>query len=56
MTKIISSYKVKPYKSIKEIEKYELDGLDKNNYFYNTIYFGYSSDFFQKKLAIMIKY
>lgn len=51
MTKIISSYKVKPYKSIKEIEKYELDGLDKNNYFYNTIYFGYSSDFFPKEIS-----
>lgn len=51
MTKIISSYKVKPYKFIKEIKIYELDGLDKNNYFYNTIYFGYSSDFFPKEIS-----
>jgi hypothetical protein len=48
MTKIISSYKIKPSETIKEIKKYELEGLDKNNYFYNTIYFGYSNEFFPK--------
>lgn len=49
MTKIIESYKIKPAEPIKEIKKYELEGLDKNNYFYNTIYFGYSSEFFSKE-------
>lgn len=42
MTKIIEIYRIKPSKPINNIKKYELDGLDKNNYFYNTIYFGYS--------------
>lgn len=49
MTKIIESYKIKPSEPIKEIKKYELEGLDKNNYFYNTIYFGYSNEFFSKE-------
>jgi hypothetical protein len=44
MTTIIDSYRLKPKNPIKNIKKYDLDGLDKNNYFYSTIYFGYSSN------------
>lgn len=49
MTKIIKSYRIKPKNPINNIKKYELNGLDKNNYFYNTIYFGYSKENFEKK-------
>jgi hypothetical protein len=46
MTTILKSYRIKPSKTINDIKKYELDGLDKNNYFYTTIYFGYSNKYF----------
>lgn len=50
MTTILESYRIKPSRSINNIKKYKLDGLDKNNYFYTTIYFGYSNKYFPSEI------
>ncbi|KAJ3205792.1 hypothetical protein HK099_000698 [Clydaea vesicula] len=46
MTTIVKSYRIKPSKPIVEIKKETLEGLDKNNYFYTTIFFGFDSNYF----------
>ncbi|CAO3640714.1 unnamed protein product [Cunninghamella blakesleeana] len=46
MTTILKSYRVKPSLPINEVKKSKLEGLDKNNYFYTTVYFGYPSSLF----------
>lgn len=50
MTTILESYRIKPSKCINNIKKYKLEGLDKNNYFYTTIYFGYSNNYFPSEI------
>jgi hypothetical protein len=42
MTTILRSYRVQPSNDTNEIRKQQLEGLDKNNYSYTTIFFGYS--------------
>ncbi|CAO3635571.1 unnamed protein product [Cunninghamella echinulata] len=46
MTTILKSYRIKPSKPINHFKKHKLEGLDKNNYVYTTIFFGYDSIYF----------
>ncbi|KAI9306984.1 transferase [Cunninghamella echinulata] len=45
MTTILKSYRVKPSQPINDFKKHKLEGLDKNNYFYTTIFFGYDNKY-----------